>query len=656
MLSWALIDDMAGTHTIFRRARRRRGPFEAGFPLAATLLLALPLAAFAADPQPYSVTIQPTSEPALDAAIKGSATLLTLRDNAPVGSFGLVARARGDVGRITEALHSYGYYLGSVSVAIAGRDLDDPALPALLDAAPAKPPAAVVVTVTPNQLFHLGQVRLTGDVPPGSVALLDLAPGAPARAADVLLARDRLLSGLLDTGRALAKVDSPVATLDVAHNALDVSYAVAAGPRVDLGPITVAGERTLRESYIRRRLPLQPGQRFEPRAIEAARQDLASVPVLGGVRITPATALDAAGRLPVRVDVTERPLRAVALSGAVSTDQGGSLTASWTHRNLFGHAEQLTLSAAATQIGGSASRQPGYNVGAVLLVPDWLARDQSMTFGATALQEYLQAYDRTAILGSAIFSRRITPELTLSGGLSSELAQIRQEGTRRIYNLVQAPLTAAYDSTGSLFDPVQGVRVSLNVTPSLSLPSGGRTSAVGGTMAGTGRRAEFVVLQASGSTYLDMAGLFGGQRGRSVLAVRGLVGQIDGARSFDVPPDQRFYAGGGGTVRGYRFQSIGPHFTDGVSAGGTSVEVGTVEYRQRFGASYGAVVFADAGQVGTSSRQLYGGNTLRIGAGTGFRYYTPIGPIRLDVAVPLNKDPREKTDIVEAYIGIGQAF
>ncbi len=647
---------MTGTHSIFHRdslrlARARRGLVGPGFLLGAALL-ALPHPVFAADPQPYVVTIKPTGEPALDAAIKGSATLLTLRDNAPVGSFGLVARARGDVGRITEALHSYGYYLGSVGVVIAGRDLDDPALPALLDAAPAKPAAVVVVTVTPNQLFHLGQVRLTGDVPSGSVALLHLAPGAPARAADVLAARDRLLGGLLDAGRALARVDSPVATLDVAHNTLDVSYAVAAGPRVDLGPITVAGEQTLRESYIRRRLPLQPGQRFDPRAIEAARQDLAAVPVLGGVRITPADALDAAGRLPVRVDVTERPLRAVTLSGAFSTDQGGSLTAAWTHRNLFGNAEQLTLSAAATQLGGSASRQPGYNVGATLLLPDWLARNQSLTFGATALQEYLQAYERTAILGSAIFSRRITPELTLSGGLSTELAQIRQEGARRTYNLVQAPLTAAYDSTGSLFDPVHGVRVSLNVTPSLSLPSGGRGSSV----AGTGRSAEFVVLQASGSTYLDMAALFGGQRGRSVLAVRGLVGEINGAQSFDVPPDQRFYAGGGGTVRGYRFQSVGPHFADGVPAGGTSVEVGTLEYRQRFGASYGAVVFADAGQVGASSSRLYGANTLRIGAGAGFRYYTPIGPIRLDVAVPLNKDTREKTDIVEAYIGIGQAF
>ena len=142
-----------------------------------------------------------------------------------------------------------------------------------------------------------------------------------------------------------------------------------------------------------------------------------------------------------------------------------------------------------------------------------------------------------------------------------------------------------------------------------------------------------------------------------MLAVRGLVGSISGANTFSVPPDQRFYAGGGGTVRGFRYQSIGPRFADNRPIGGTSIEVGSVELRQRFGTSYGAVAFVDAGQVGPSSTPFGGtGGGVKVGAGVGARYYTSIGPIRADVAVPLNKDANQKTDTVELYLGIGQAF
>ena len=626
--------------------------------LVAATLAGLPVAAaLAADPQPYRTTVAPIGDPALDQAINDSATLLTLHDRAPVGPFALVARARSDVGRVTAALHSYGYYLGSVTVTVAGRPLDDPGLPALLDAKPASETVAVEVKPTTGNLFHIGRVSLTGDAPPESMGMLALARGAPARAADVLAARDRLLAGLLGEGRALARVQPPVATLDIGRNALDVSFAVAAGPRVDLGPIAISGETRLHESYLRRRLLLRQGQHYDPAAIEKARQDLAAVPALASVRIAEPDTLDGAGQLPVAVVVAERPLHAVDFGAAYATDLGGSVTANWTHRNLFGNAETLTLSAAATGVGGSAVRQPGYDVGALLTLPDFLARGQSLAFGASALKEYLDAYNRTAALGNVTLSRKLSEVLTLSGGVALEFAKITQEGQSNTYNLVQLPLTAAYDDTGSLFDPVHGIRATLTLTPSVDLNN--HRAGAGTTRIGpSGNGSEFVIIQANGSTYLDMGrALLGARPGRSVLALRGLVGSISGASTFDLPPDQRFYAGGGGTVRGFRFQSIGPRFADGRPIGGTSIEVGSVELRQRFGASYGAVAFVDAGQVGPSSTPFGGtGGGVKAGAGVGARYYTSIGPIRADVAVPLNKDPNQKTDSVELYIGIGQAF
>jgi translocation and assembly module TamA len=604
---------------------------------AALLASATPQGGRAADPQPYQVVIAPSGDGALDQAVHDSATLISLRNSAPVGPFALVARARADMDRFTAALHSFGYYDGTAAITIAGRPLSDPDLPAALAATPARTEVPVAVTLKLGPMFHLRHITVTGDAPADALARLGLTPGAPALAANVLAARDRLLSALRDSGHALAKVDLPVAILVPAARALDVSYRVAAGPRVDLGPITIDGLKRMHESFVRRRLLLHPGERYDPKAIETARQDLGSIGAFSAVRITTADQVDAAGQLPVQVRVTERKLRSVQLGAAYSTDLGGSVTASWTHHNLFGNAEQLTLSAAATELGGTAALQPGYNVSAMLTLPDWGHRDQSLSFNAAAIKEYLEAYDRTAYQLGTTLSRKLNPELTVNVGLQGEQAHFIQESVSRDYTLLQVPLSASYDSTHAPLDPTRGVRATLSVTPSESFSN---------------RNATFVIAQASGSVYLDLHDLGIAAPGRSVLAARALVGGVEAATTFDIPPDQRFYAGGGGSVRGFKFQSIGPDFSSGTPIGGTAVDVGSVEFRQRFGASYGAVAFVDAGQVGSAGVPFEG--NVEVGAGVGARYYTSFGPIRIDFAVPVTH--QSGNDSFEVYLGIGQAF
>jgi translocation and assembly module TamA len=161
----------------------------------------------------------------------------------------------------------------------------------------------------------------------------------------VLAARERLLAALQADGFALAKVAEPVATMDQGAQVLDVSFDVQTGPRVALGEVAFTGLDRVDEEYARERLGLKPGERFDPARLAQARQDLMAAGTFASVLVEPATATDASGRLPVTVRVKERPLRAVDLGAAWSTDQGGSASASWTHRNLFGQAEQLTLSA-----------------------------------------------------------------------------------------------------------------------------------------------------------------------------------------------------------------------------------------------------------------------------------------------------------------------
>ncbi|MDT7952718.1 MAG: autotransporter assembly complex family protein [Acetobacteraceae bacterium] len=600
--------------------------------LSATTALVGPEIGHAADPQPYTVDLPNTDVPALDTALKASSVLVTLREKAPVGPFALITRAREDRGRLETALNSFGYYGARISIDIAGRPIDDPDLPTMLDRTTASVP--VTVHIDKGPLYKLRQVQLTGDPIPVAREALKLKPGDPAVAADVLAAQDRMLTALLDSSHALAKVDKPVAVLVPSATGLDVSYDVKPGPRVDLGPITITGLDRVHESYVRRRLLLHPGEPFDPRTISKAREDLAGVGVFSAVTVDAPDHLDPAGQLPLTFRVVERKRHVLGATAAYSTDLGFSAGVTWSHRNLFGNAERLDLGAAITQLGGTASRRPGYDVSATLTQPDIFVRDLDLIYRVEGIKESLDAYDRTALLAGISLRRRFSEELSLTAGVQAQQARITQEGVTNDYTLVQLPVTAAYNTTGpeGLLDPTHGIKATGTITPSESLRSPGAT---------------FVILSATGSTYFDF-----GSAGRSVLALRATVASVQGATTFELPPDQRLYAGGSGTVRGYRYQSIGPKFPDLRPIGGTSLGAGTVEFRQRFLSSFGAAVFVDAGEVSTSSAPFTG--DLRVGAGAGLRYYTPFGPIRADFAVPLNKQRGD--DSFEIYVGIGQAF
>lgn len=607
-------------------------PSRAAVPwILAALAGLIPPHSNAADPQPYAVTLTPTGDDTVDAALRDSSTLVSLRGTAPVGPFALAQRAREDAARFEAALHGLGYYQPRVSVTIDGLPLTDTGLAARLDMAPSGVEVPVVVTVQHGPMFHLGQISIEGAVPPNLHESLGLTPGGSAVAADILTAQGRLLAALRGAGYPLAKVTLPPATLHPDTRRLDVVFVAEPGPQAKLGKITLSGLTTTNESFVRQRLLLHPGQSFSPSRIDAARQDLLSLGIFSVVRMQPAESVDPDGSLPIHIDIDERPLHAVDLGVSYATDLGIGANATWRHRNLFGNAEQLNLSAT-FRFGGTATVKPSYDVGARFTKPDFMARDQSLEISLSAVDQSLKAFDQTAVIERVGISRRLTPHWTVGFGVLGEQERITQEGRTDTYNLLGLPLTAKYDDTNSPFDPTHGIRASFSVMPMQALGNNQST---------------FVISQAAVSTYFDMFG-----DGRSVVALRGLVGQVAGAGVFGLPPDQRFYAGGSGTVRGFRFQSVGPRFPSNNPTGGTAVSAGTIELRQRVYGSFGIVGFVDAGQVNADATPFSG--KWQVGAGLGGRYYTPIGPIRFDVAIPLNKRPGD--DSVAVYIGIGQAF
>ncbi|MDB6090600.1 MAG: outer membrane protein [Gammaproteobacteria bacterium] len=657
------------------------------FSVAAVLMLtAIALCAaspaYAADPQPYRVDMASTGDSTLDATLKATSELLTLRKSAPVSPFGLIGRGQGDLERLKTVLDSFGYYQSYVEIRIDGLPLDDPRLGDELSARAPGNEAQVKITFSIGPLYHLRHIEIDGEVPKAAQGALGLTSGMPAVASEVLAGGQRLLAALQDQGYAFAKVDPPVAYEDPPNRVLDVRFHVVVGSPVQIGEIAISGLRLVHESFVRARLLVHTGELYGATKIEHARRDLLGLAVFSAVSVDVGTKADSSGRVPLTFRTRERPQHGVSLSAAYSSDLGGSAGVTWTNRNVSGKADQLTLAASAINLGGAtATTGMGYDTSAKYLIPDFKQRDQSLQVAVGALKQSLEAYDQTAFTSGVTVNRKLSSIWSASAGVSAEEERINQESinqqcidqqgnpqpclgpdgtllpgvqlqrTTYHYTLLALPLSVLYNSTGlesPLEDARHGMRASLTVTPTLSIGS---------------PNTQFVITQANIAAYFDLKGLGLGlsrDPGRSVLALRALGGLAAGASQTSLPPDQRFYAGGGGTIRGYRYQSVGPTFAvSGNPIGGTAISVGTVEFRQRIGTNLGMAVFVDGGQVSANLNPLAG--TLMFGAGAGVRYYTPIGAIRVDLALPLRRrynsiQHRYTDDAFEVYIGLGQAF
>jgi translocation and assembly module TamA len=634
---------------------------------ALILLTSVVSLARAADPQPYRLELASTGNGAVDSTLKATSQLQSLRASAPVDPFGLIARARGDIDRLKIVLESFGYYQSSVSITINGLPLEEPRLGDTLAALPKGNDALCRVSFNLGPLYHLGSIQIDGAIPDSARGGLGLSPGAPAVAADVLAGGARLLTTLENQGYAFAKVDPPVAHEDPDKHVLNVRFRVVTGPHVPIGEIRFEGLKRVQERLVRRRLLLHTGEPYSALAVERARKDLLTLGVFASVSVQLADSPDSEGRVPITFQVRERQRHAVSLSGAYSSDLGGSAGVSWSDRNVRGNAEQLNLSATIINLGGTATTGIGYDTSAKYIIPEFAHRDQALQFAVGAIKQSLQAYQQKAVTSGVTLSRKLSSVWSASVGISAVHETITQEGNTQVYTLFALPLGVLYDSTdlpSPLMDATHGLRGSLTLAPTYSHGQGNTT---------------FYVTQFSIADYLDLQRLFRTDAGRSVLALRAILASAFGATESrvtidgiqvtipDLPPDQRFYAGGSGTVRGYRYQSVGPEFPDGNPIGGTALTAINVELRQRLGRSFGAALFADAGAVGEQvSGLLHSGrcsastpsqstsNCWAVGVGGGVRYYTPIGVLRLDLAVPTFRRPND--DRFGVYIGLGQAF
>jgi translocation and assembly module TamA len=646
----------------------------------------------------YSVAIAPTGDDGLDRALAEASQLVALREVAPTTAEGLLARAAADRERLARVLHAEGYWAAAIRISVGGQALPaagEPAaarVPGAPDAAPrpvadpgaprpvadpraahrdadpgaahrdadpgaahrdadpgaATPPPEVAPGTVPVSIaietrarFRIAHIAIQAADPAeapaiaAAAAALGLAIGDPARAAPILAAERRLVEALRAAGHPLAAVVRRDAEVDYDTATMRLGWVLAPGPLARFGQPLVAGTQRVDAAFLGRFAARRlHGETFSPDRLERARRDLVALGVFDSVRADPATALDAAGRLPVTFTVAERPRRALGGSVAYETNFGPSVRLFWEHRNLFGRAERLRLEGEVSRIGtGGSLDQMTYRAFATLRDPAFAAGELTLVATLGALRERLDAYDRTAVVASALAERRLREGFAVLAGPVADLGEAGPPGgTLSPYQLLGVTFGGRLDTTDSLLDPARGWRVNGTLTPSYNLEDS----------------QPLAPLRLTASTYWDLAG-----DRRGILALRGSFGSLLGVSADAVPPHIRFFAGGGGSVRGYDFQSIGPRDprTD-KPAGGASVMEASIEWRQRLWGDVGMVAFADAGAVATRSTPDL--SEIRVGVGLGLRYYTAIGPIRADVALPLIR--QDGSSGYGLYVGIGQSF
>ena len=536
----------------------------------------------------------------------------------------LLAAAKAEYGRMVAVLYGEGFYGGVVSVRVDGREAAD------FD--PLEVPRAIreiVVSVNTGPRFRFGRAEVAPLAPD-----TELPEGfAPERIARSDLIRDATraaVDGWRDAGHAKAEPGEQRITADHRREELDARIAIRTGPEVTFGRLRVQGTERMRERRVHKIAGLPEGERFDPAAVAQAAQRLRRTGSFASVALSEADTLGPGDTLDITATLIEAPLRRIGFGAELDTEDGLRLSAFWLHRNLLGGAERLRVEG---ELGGIGSRIGGreYRFATRYERPATLTPDTTLNIGITAETVTERDYDARQFgveLGlSHIFSERLTGEI----GIGYFFERVIDAGGRTDRAALLLPTSLRYDARDDDRDATRGYLLEGSVTPFLGLQGG----ASGGRIA------------------LDARGyLPAGER--LVLAGRVQLGSVVGAALDDTPRQFLFLSGGGGTVRGQPFRSLGVERViggDTVLVGGRGFAGISGEARVGVTDSIGVVAFADAGLVSASS--FFSGGRWHAGAGLGLRYATGIGPIRVDLGAPVRGATGSG---LQLYVGIGQAF
>jgi translocation and assembly module TamA len=586
------------------------------------------------DPVRYTIVFEvDTDQEDLEPALRDASALWNDRDEPAPGRAGLIAKARGDYRRLLAALYNAGHYGPEISIRLAGREASEVTLG---DPLPAEIPVAVAIRPGPRFRFGIAEILnpppWTEEQHPGTVGFQ---VGAPAQATRIGAASRLAVERWRRISHAKARETGREVVADHETRRLEASILIDPGRAAIYGPVQVVGHSRVDSDFIAYMADLPLGRYFDSDELAEAQARLSRLGTFNLVQIEEADEIAPDGALPIGIRVEDRLPRSFGLGASFGTIEGLALESFWLHRNLFGRAEQLRLDAGIARIGANNELEDlTYEMGVSLVRPGVIEPNTNLVSSLFGRQQDLETYRERAITARVGLAREFGD--ALGGEVALEATRSRVEdafGVRRFFT-IGPDAALRYDRRDDVLNPTGGYFLLADIRPFYEAEYG--NFAVRGALEGR-------AYQAIGQ--------------RVVLAGRTRFGSYLGPAIEESPPDQLFFAGGGGSVRGYDFRSIGVETTlvDGLTSvvGGRSLIETSAEIRTRVGDRFGVVAFVDGGYVAENSG-FGGASDLRLGAGLGVRYFTGLGPLRIDVATPIDGRPQDPD--LALYIGIGQAF
>lgn len=576
----------------------------------------------------YTVAVEGLRDAGLDDRF---GDLSALDDGGEAANAAMVAaRAREDEALAVRLMQAMGYYDGT-AVASVEQNPDDPTR------------LKVTLSATPGGVYRLGSVRVDADatVPPGLVdRVLPLKVGDPIEVERIQAAEANVSLKLPQQGYPFVIVGQRDILLDGDTHRGEYVLPVDTGPRASFGgystgPATPRGRLAIGADHVGIMARYQRGELYDSRKVDDLREALIATGLFSTVSVEPVRtgeiAPDGTEVIDLRVLQQAGPPRTLAVEAGYSTGQGLRIEGSWTHRNLFPPEGALIVSGVAgTQEQGVTGTFRRSNAG---------RRDRTFQVSASANRADYDAYEsltgtlavRWSYDSTPIWQKRWTwyTGAEIVGSNEDQWNYNSGKRDRGTWLIAALPSFVGYDTSDDLLNPTRGFRVKLNVSPETSV---------------RGQARPYARVMLEGTAYYPI-------NDRLVIAGRARAGSIPGVGRNELPPSRRYYAGGGGSVRGFGYQELGPRSPDGKPVGGRSLNEFSIEARYRFG-NFGIVPFIDAGQVYEGIYPT--GHDIRFGAGIGGRFYTNFGPLRVDLATPIHRKPGESK--LALYISIGQAF
>jgi translocation and assembly module TamA len=528
-------------------------------------------------------------------------------------------RAREDADLLTTLLRGEGYYDAGVTTRVEPGER-----------------ATVVLAARPGERYTFAGVTLAGvdtagAKAPGLREAFGVKPGDPVDADAVAAGQTALSTRLGAEGFAFAEVTPPELVVDRAAKTATLEATVAPGGERRFGTITANPDnRVFDARHVAEIARWRPGDPYRAAELDDLRRALIQTGLASVADVKPVDA--GPGLVDVAVKLEPAPPRTIAGELGYDTGQGARAEVSWTHRNLFPPEGALTVRG----ILGTQEQ----SAAVIFRRNNFHARDRVLTAQVAVGHSEFDAYtaDTATIAASLERQTNIFFQKTWTWSLGAEFVATDEQDViaatgvsrRRTYYVAALPTSLVYDGSDDLLNPTRGFRLGGRVSPELSL---------------LGQAFGYARVQFDASAYLPATS-------KLVVAGRVRFGTILGAPRDAIAPSRRFYAGGGASVRGYGYQSIGPRDPDNDPIGGRSLTEFALEARVRMFGNFGVVPFLDAGNISTGVTPPLSG--LRFGTGLGVRYYSNFGPIRLDVGTPLNPQPGDAR--VAVYVSLGQAF